>query len=141
MKNLPSVPAGMGLRWWVCMENKHNFYNKSLKSNANKLRHNMTKAESCLWKYVLSAGKLDGNYFRRQRPVLNYIADLMCINKKLIIEVDGATHNSILVRKNDDKRQLDLENLGFTLIRFTDDDVLNNLSGVRIKILEVLRKL
>ena len=46
-------------------------YNKKLQSYANELRHNMTKAEACLWKYVLKAGELHGYKFRRQRPVLH----------------------------------------------------------------------
>lgn len=52
----------------------------------------MTKAEACLWKYVLSSGKLKGYKFKRQRPVLQYIADFMCPDLMLIIEVDGITH-------------------------------------------------
>ena len=51
----------------------------------------MTKAEACLWKYVLRAGKMKSFQFRRQRPVLNYIADFMCKELMLIIEVDGIT--------------------------------------------------
>ena len=53
----------------------------------------MTKAEACLWKYVLKARQLKGFQFRRQRPVLNYIADFMCKELMLIIEVDGITHH------------------------------------------------
>ena len=52
----------------------------------------MTKAEACLWRYVLRARKMKGYSFRRQRPVLHYIADFMCKELKLIIEVDGITH-------------------------------------------------
>ncbi len=67
-------------------------YNKRLKSFANDLRKRMTKSETCLWKYALKSGKLTNWQFRRQRPVLNYIADFMCIELLLIIEVDGITH-------------------------------------------------
>jgi len=67
-------------------------YNKNLQVFANQLRKNMTKAEACLWKYALKAGKLSNWQFRRQRPVLNYIADFMCIDLLLIVEVDGYTH-------------------------------------------------
>src|SRR4030095_16293836 len=70
---------------------ENHFYNKTLQPYANKLRKEMTKAEACLWKYVLRAGMMSYK-FRRQRPVLNYIADFMCIKLKLIIEVDGITH-------------------------------------------------
>jgi very-short-patch-repair endonuclease len=68
-------------------------YNKRLQFNANTLRKEMTKAEACLWKFVLRAGMMKGYSFRRQRPVLNYIADFMCKELMLVIEVDGLTHN------------------------------------------------
>jgi very-short-patch-repair endonuclease len=67
-------------------------YNRKLQPFANKLRNEMTKAEACLWKYVLKAGQLKGYQFRRQRAVLDYIADFMCMDLMLIIEVDGITH-------------------------------------------------
>ena len=67
-------------------------YNKHLQPNANALRKNMTKAEACLWKYVLRARGMKGYQFRRQRPVLYYIADFMCKELMLVIEVDGITH-------------------------------------------------
>jgi very-short-patch-repair endonuclease len=56
-------------------EFSNHHYNKNLQPFANRLRKEMTKAEACLWKYVLRAGKMKGFQFRRQRPVLNYIAD------------------------------------------------------------------
>ena len=59
-------------------EHRNNYYNKNLQPHANRLRKEMTKAEACLWKYVLRAGEMKGFQFRRQRPVLNYIADFMC---------------------------------------------------------------
>jgi very-short-patch-repair endonuclease len=69
---------------------KDNFhgYNKNLQPFANKLRKTMTKAEACLWKYVLRAGIMKGYQFRRQRPVLTFIADFMCKELMLVIEVD-----------------------------------------------------
>lgn len=72
-------------------DESYNLYNKKLQPYASKNRKQMTKAEACLWKYVLKA-KMTGYTFNRQRPVLNYIADFMCKEKKLIIEVDGITH-------------------------------------------------
>ncbi|HKO82668.1 MAG TPA: endonuclease domain-containing protein [Chitinophagaceae bacterium] len=90
----------------------------------------MTKAEACLWKYVLKAGQLKGFQFRRQRPVLNYIADFMCMELKLIIEIDGITHQWEETIKNDEIRQTALESVGFTLLRFRDEEVLNNIQAV-----------
>lgn len=90
----------------------------------------MTKAEACLWKYVLRASKMKGYGFRRQRPVLNYIADFMCKELMLIIEVDGSIHELEEVRKNDAQRQKALEEAGFTVLRFTNEEVLTNIHWV-----------
>jgi len=90
----------------------------------------MTKAEACLWKYVLRAGRLKNYQFRRQRPVLNYVADFMCIELMLIIEVDGITHHSEEAIERDELRQTNLMAAGFTVVRFTDEQVLNNINAV-----------
>ena len=105
-------------------------YNKNLQPYASRLRKEMTKAEACLWKYVLRARQLRGFQFRRQRPVLNYIADFMCKELMLVIEVDGITHLWEETIRKDKKKQADLEAAGFTVLRFTDDDVLNNIHSV-----------
>ena len=112
--------------------NKGNLYgyNPHLQPYASALRKQMTKAEACLWKFVLKARKLRGYPFRRQRPVLQYIADFMCMELMLIIEVDGITHQWEETAKNDDKRQRDLESAGFTVIRFADEDILNDINAV-----------
>ena len=105
-------------------------YNKKLQPFANRLRKNMTKAEACLWKYVLRAGQMQGYKFRRQRPVLNYIADFMCPELMLIIEVDGITHLDEEVAEKDEIRQKALEEIGFTVLRFNDDEVLKDIRNV-----------
>jgi len=66
-------------------------YNDNLKPFARKLRSDSTKAEIRLWCELLSKSKL-GVPFLRQRPILNFIADFMCVKLKLIIEVDGYSH-------------------------------------------------
>ena len=91
----------------------------------------MTKSEVCLWKYVLSCGQMKGYVFRRQRPVLNYIADFYCHALKLIIEVDGITHDDDRAVKYDRKREDHLINAGFMVLRFTAADVLRRISIVR----------
>jgi very-short-patch-repair endonuclease len=105
-------------------------YNKNLQKFANELRNNMTKAEACLWKYVLKAGKLKGYKFKRQRPVLNYIADFMCTDLMLVIETDGITHILDEVIEKDIRKQKDLENVGFKVLRFDDNEVLNDIENV-----------
>lgn len=101
----------------------------------------MTKAEACLWKYALKARMMKGYQFRRQRPVLSYIADFMCQELKLIIETDGLTHDFEEVYKNDLIRQAKLEEAGFTVVRFNDSEVLNRMSNVRQHIEQVIENL
>jgi len=112
-------------------------YNKSLQPFANKLRKEMTKAEACLWKYVLRAGQMQGYKFRRQRPVLNYIADFMCKELRLVIEVDGITHDSKL--EKDKRRTEALTRAGFHVYRFTDEEVLTNIQGVAGEIGRIIK--
>jgi very-short-patch-repair endonuclease len=91
----------------------------------------MTKAEACLWKYALRAKMMCGYTFNRQRPVLNYIADFMCKELRLIIEVDGYSHLLDEVIEKDIKKQKDLKDAGFTVIRFTDNEVLKAIENVK----------
>ena len=114
------------------MNTRHanHFYNKKLQPYANRLRKKMTKAEACLWKYVLRASKMKNFQFRRQRTVLNYIADFMCKELMLIIEVDGITHHSEEAIKKDGTRQKVLESAGFTVLRFSDEEVFNHIPAV-----------
>jgi very-short-patch-repair endonuclease len=115
-------------------------YNKHLQPNANKLRKEMTKAEACLWKYVLKGKMMMGYQFRRQRPVLKYIADFMCKELMLVIETDGITHMDEKVYKKDLQKDHDLQDAGFSVLRFNDEDVLNNIEWVRITIEEWIKK-
>jgi len=110
--------------------NNHH-YNKRLQPNASKLRKEMTKAEACLWKYVLRAAQMKGYTFRRQRPVLRFIADFMCKELMLVIEVDGSSHLHDEVFEKDLVKQEALEKAGFTVMRFTDDEVLHHIEEVR----------
>src|SRR5699024_7983474 len=68
--------------------------------------------------------------FLRQRSVLNYIADFMCEELQLIIEVDGYTHENERKWYKDLDRQKELEEKGFTVLRFTDEEVMNDLKNV-----------
>ena len=106
-------------------------YNSNLQPTANELRKRMTKAEACLWKHVLRVGKMKGYTFNRQRPVLRYVADFMCKSLSLIIEVDGSVHDNPKPQKHDAFRQHELEECGFTVIRFTNDQVLFAIGDVR----------
>jgi len=121
-------------------DKQNNFlYNKSLTPFSRELKRAITKSEAVLWKYGLKNGNILGYKFRRQRPILNYIADFVCLELKLIIELDGGTHIGEEKTKKDFDRQRNLEEAGFRVIRFSDEDVLNNVFHVteRIKCIAV----
>ena len=120
--------------------NNNNFkYNKNLRRFAHENRADMTKAEACLWKYVLGRRRMCGYQFRRQRPVLNYIADFMCKELMLIIEVDGITHQWEEAAFSDKIREEALKEMGFTVLRFEDDDVLTGINGVYYQIEDFIK--
>jgi very-short-patch-repair endonuclease len=79
----------------------------------------MTDSERKLWQH-LRAGRLDGLKFRRQHPIPPYIADLCCIERNLIVELDGSQHS----QEADAARTRFLESQGWRVIRFWDNDVL-----------------
>jgi very-short-patch-repair endonuclease len=80
---------------------------------------------------------MKGYPFRRQRPVLNYIADFMCKELRLVIEVDGITHD--LKLEKDKCRTEELRRAGFHVIRSTDEEVLTNIQGVAKEIERVIK--
>jgi very-short-patch-repair endonuclease len=90
----------------------------------------MTKAEACLWKYALRAGKLSNWQIRRQRPILNYIADFMSKDLMLVIEVDGLTHQWEETIIKDQNKEKAFEEIGFKVLRFSDEEVLNDIENV-----------
>ena len=114
-------------------------YNKRLRPLAKKLRKEMTKAESCLWKYVLRSRQMKGYQFLRQRPVMDFIADFMCKELRLIIEVDGITHDNRL--EKDRHRDYKLGQEDFYVLRFTDEEVLTNIEGVMREIERIIEEI
>ena len=71
-----------------------------------------------------------GYDFHRQKPLLNYIADFYCYELKLVIELDGLSHQLEEVQKKDGIKTKDLENLGLTVLRFQDSEVFRDLANV-----------
>ncbi len=92
---------------------------------AKKLRNNVTPTEMILWGMLKE--KFPQYKFRRQHPISIYIADFYCHSLKLIIELDGSIHDLADVKINDEIRQKNLEELGITVIRFSNKDVLKNI--------------
>jgi very-short-patch-repair endonuclease len=103
------------------------------------LRRNMTDAERRLWS-ILRGRQIEGLKFRRQQPFENYILDFVCLEEKIVIEVDGGQHQERL--REDSVRTKALENAGFRVIRFWNHEVLQEFEAVAEQILQaVSRKL
>jgi very-short-patch-repair endonuclease len=98
---------------------------------ARQLRATQTEAESLLWS-VLRSRKLCGLKFRRQYPVPPFIADFACVEKKVIIELDGGYHDETY--EADAGRQRCLERDGWTVLRFSNEEVLEDVDAVAIAI-------
>jgi very-short-patch-repair endonuclease len=97
----------------------------------------MNDVEKLLWSR-LRAHRMDGRKFRRQHPLGNYIVDFVCLEARLIIEVDGDTHGNDVREALDAQRTAYLEKLGFRVIRFWNDYVMTELDNVTETIWEVL---
>ena len=107
-----------------------------LKDFAKKNRKEMTEAERVLWEELR---KLNcGYHFRRQHPIGDYIADFACLEKKLVIEVDGDYHNEPLQQQNDQWRTEFMEGKGYTVIRFKNEEITYDLPKVIARIKEQL---
>lgn len=105
------------------MSNNYN-YNKRLKGLARGLRKHSTKAEVILWTELLRAKSMRGYAFLRQRPIGNYIADFFSKELKLVIELDGITHEH--KQQEDFEKDLVLNEMGYKVLRFEDNDVINH---------------
>ena len=103
---------------------------------ARELRVNSSDAERKLWS-VISNRRLEGYKFRRQHPIDRYFADFACVEAKLIVEIDGRQH--IERAAYDAERTRVLEVCGWQVLRFWNNEVLQNLDGVGEAILAALR--
>ena len=106
------------------------------RGRAKSLRQSMTRAETLLWRY-LKAHHLDGLGFRRQAPMGSYIVDFVCHSAKLVIEVDGESHDFESRVQRDEIRDAWLRSRGYHVLRFTNDEVLRELEGVWLVIREI----
>jgi len=110
-------------------------YNPGLKRFSQELRKNMTDAERLVWSR-LRRKQLKGFQVYRQRIIGNYIVDFYCPKAKLVIELDGGQHFTEEGLKKDAVRDIWINSQGFTVLRFSDEEVLSDLDGVIEKIYE-----
>ena len=103
--------------------------------SAREMRSHPTDVERDLW-WRLRNRKLGGLKFRRQRPEGPYIADFVCLEAKLIVELDGAQHEGSIADRH---RTQDLKRMGFDVIRFSNDEVRRDIDAVCERILCMAR--
>ena len=108
------------------------FYNASpdIFRKAEYLRLNMTKTERMLWEKLRN--KQLGVRFKAQHPIERFIADFYCHQSKLVVEVDGEIHK--YQKEYDDGREAEIEKYGIRIIRFTNNEVINDINHVIEKI-------
>ncbi|RYD88264.1 MAG: endonuclease domain-containing protein [Sphingobacteriales bacterium] len=99
------------------------------KAFARSNRKSPTAAEELLWEHLRDR-KLDGFKFRRQHPTGPYVVDFLCFETKLIVEVDGEIHQQGNHPAQDTRRTKDLEKMGFAVVRFSNEQVLNSIDWV-----------
>lgn len=111
---------------------EYDFYfgaSATTKALAAELRKNMTYAEKVLWQQLRNR-KLGDLKFRRQHPVDIFILDFYCHEKKLAIEVDGGIHNQAIQKEWDESRTYELNEFGITVLRFSNEDVIDKTESV-----------
>ena len=107
----------------------HNLIPARQRAHAKSMRKAMTDAELKLWNAV-RAHRLMGLGFRRQFPIANFIVDFACPQKRIIVELDGCQHNDPNAQNYDLNRTAFLEKSGLVVLRFANDDALNDIDGV-----------
>ena len=105
---------------------------------ARELRQRQTDAERALWARLHNR-QLDGVKFRRQQPVGPYIVDFISSERRVIIELDGGQHGEDTKEKRDKERTARLENRGYEVLRFWNNEVLMNMEAVLERIMEAIR--
>ncbi len=115
-------------------------YNKALGPRAKELRKNMTEAEKRIWYEIFRNKQFEDLRWLRQRPIADFIVDFYCAELKLVVEVDGGSHFTQAGKVSDEERTKILEGYGLTVIRFTNEEVLQNLAGVYQSLLQYVTK-
>ncbi|TRX70568.1 endonuclease domain-containing protein [Carboxylicivirga sp. M1479] len=114
---------------------KDSHYNNKLKDFARALRNDSTNGEIILWKEALRASKMYGYQFNRQFAIDNYIVDFVCRKLRLIIEVDGYSHQ--FKTGKDKLRDNNLKQLGYQVLRIDEYDIKKDLNNV-IRVIETI---
>jgi len=115
------------------IENHYYGASPEIIARARILRQSMTPAEQLLWSAVRRK-QLNGVRFRRQHPIAQFVVDFYCHQAGLVIELDGEIHAQADQQQRDNDRTYELERLGLRVIRFQNEEILNNISGILVRI-------
>src|SRR5438552_18718795 len=108
------------------------------RGRAKELRHDQTEAETFVWSQ-LRGRRFSGFKFRRQVPLGNYIVDFVCLDRRVIVELDGGQHNETAARSYDARRDAWLRSQGFEVLRFWNSDVFEEWEGLAERVWHTLR--
>ena len=120
-------------------DNLHKKSSPFLYEFAKQMRKDPTKAEEILW-HRLKNKQLAGLKFRRQHPIDRFIADFYCHERKLVIELDGSIHGQVEQKDLDTGRTETLNEFGIKVLRFKNEEILDNIEEVINKILDTFKK-
>ena len=108
---------------------------KSLKEIRRDLRQESTLAEDFLWQIIRNR-RLNQLKFTRQHSIGNYVVDFYCASKRLIIEIDGEVHNESYQKEKDKSRDENLQEMNFTILRFSNKEVQSDINFVKEEIIK-----
>ena len=109
-----------------------------LQAHAKHMRDNPTLAEEVMWRHL--KGNALGQRFRRQHPINDYIADFVCLEAMLVIEIDGGYHRNSATQSSDAERTKTLAEEGFQVLRFTNEEIIDNPYIVTLKIKKIMEE-
>jgi very-short-patch-repair endonuclease len=132
----PDLPLPFGER--ILGEGEEQKVKGSKVSLARGLRHRQTEAEKALWARLRNR-QIEGVKFRRQQPIGGYIVDFAGLECRIVVEINGGQHNECGLTEKDKERTRWLEGEGYHVLRFWNNEVLNNVDGVVEVIREALR--
>lgn len=118
-------------------DNLHQSAIGKLYQYGRELRKDATPAEKLLWEHIRNR-KLNGLKFRRQHPIDKFVVDFYCHEKNLVIELDGSVHDVKINKDYDEARTAMLAGLGIYVLRFRNEEVVDNISLVLEKISETV---
>ena len=121
-------------------DNLHNEAIGKLYQYGRELRQELTQAEKILWAELRNK-KLNGLKFRRQHPLDKFIVDFYCNERNLVVELDGGVHDEKINKEYDEARTAMLAGLNIIVLRFKNEEVINDMQGVLKKIRDVANML